>query len=208
MTLTASTPLRCLGRAGIAATMLGAFALQLGAQAKAKTASPAAKRATQAPAQSVKATKVTTVEGITEYSLPNGLRVLLFPDQSKPTVTVNITYLVGSRLEGYGEAGMAHLLEHMAFKGSTNHPKTAQELTDHGARFNGTTFYDRTNYYETTPATDANLEWALDLEADRMVNGFIAKKDLESEFSVVRNEFEMGENSPFRVTFEHLMSAA
>src|SRR5438105_889604 len=126
-------------------------------------------------AQSATATKVTTVEGISEYSLPNGLRVLLFPDQSKPTVTVNITYLVGSRSEGYGEAGMAHLLEHMAFKGSTNHPKTAQELTDHGARFNGTTFYDRTNYYETTPATDANLEWALDLEADRMVNGFIAK---------------------------------
>src|SRR5438876_1239427 len=176
-----STPrLRRLSCAGLLATLLCVSTTDLIAQAK--PAKPAAKAkaaaATPAPAPSaVKATKVTTVEGITEYSLPNGLRVLLFPDQSKPTVTVNITYLVGSRLEGYGEAGMAHLLEHMAFKGSTNHPKTAQELTDHGARFNGTTFYDRTNYYETTPATDANLAWALDLEADRMVNGFIAKKD-------------------------------
>ncbi|HEU4995388.1 MAG TPA: pitrilysin family protein [Gemmatimonadaceae bacterium] len=170
-------------------------------QAKSERASPAAQGAT-------KATRVTTVEGITEYSLPNGLRVLLFPDQSKPTVTVNITYLVGSRHEGYGEAGMAHLLEHLAFKGSTGHPKASQELSDHGARFNGTTFYDRTNYYETVPSTDKNLEWALDLEADRMVNSFIAKKDLESEFSVVRNEFELGENNPFRVTFERVMSAA
>src|ERR1044071_14479 len=63
-------------------------------------------------------TKVTSVEGITEYRLDNGLKVLLFPDNSKPTVTVNITYLVGSRHEGYGETGMAHLLEHMLFKGT------------------------------------------------------------------------------------------
>ena len=55
------------------------------------------------------------MEGITEYSLPNGLHVLLFPDASKPKVTVNMTYLVGSRHEGYGETGMAHLLEHMLF---------------------------------------------------------------------------------------------
>src|SRR6185436_12044633 len=72
--------------------------------------------------------KVTSVEGITEYDLANGLRVLLFPDASKPTVTVNITYLVGSRVEGYGETGMAHLLEHMLFKGSTSHTNIPQEL--------------------------------------------------------------------------------
>lgn len=158
--------------------------------------------------QAAKATRVTTVEGITEYSLPNGLRVLLFPDQSKPTITVNITYLVGSRHEGYGETGMAHLLEHLVFKGSRGHPNIPQELTDHGSRPNGTTWYDRTNYFETVPATDVNLDWALDLEADRMVNSFIAKKDLDSEFSVVRNEFEAGENNPFRVTLERVMDAA
>ncbi len=159
-------------------------------------------------AQAANATRVTTVEGITEYSLPNGLRVLLFPDQSKPTITVNITYLVGSRHEGYGETGMAHLLEHLVFKGSRSHPNIPQELTDHGSRPNGTTWYDRTNYFETVPATDANLDWALDLEADRMVNSFIAKKDLDSEFSVVRNEFEAGENNPFRVTIDRVMDAA
>ncbi|HEX8506748.1 MAG TPA: pitrilysin family protein [Hymenobacter sp.] len=153
-------------------------------------------------------TRVTSVEGITEYQLKNGLRVLLFPDQSKPTVTVNITYLVGSRHEGYGESGMAHLLEHMVFKGSTKHPNVPQELTEHGARPNGTTWYDRTNYFETFAATDENLKWALDLESDRMVNSFIAKKDLESEFSVVRNEFESGENSPSDVLMERVLSTA
>lgn len=162
----------------------------------------------RAAAQPAKATLVTSVEGITEYALPNGLKVLLFPDQSKPTVTVNITYLVGSRHEGYGETGMAHLLEHLVFKGTPKHPNIPQELTSHGSRPNGTTWYDRTNYFETVPATDANLEWALDLEADRMINSYIAKKDLESEFSVVRNEFESGENSPFRVLLERVMSTA
>lgn len=152
--------------------------------------------------------KVTSVEGITEYKLANSLRVLLFPDPSKPTITVNATYLVGSRHEGYGETGMAHLLEHMVFKGSAKHPNIPKELTDHGASPNGSTWYDRTNYFETFTATDENLKWALDLESDRMINSFIAKKDLQSEFSVVRNEFEMGENYPSNVLQQRIISAA
>lgn len=151
---------------------------------------------------------VTSVEGISEYRWPNGLRVLLFPDKSKETITVNITYLVGSKHENYGETGMAHLLEHLLFKGTPRHPNIPQELTERGARPNGTTWLDRTNYFETFAATDENLEWALDLEADRMVNSFIAKKDLESEFSVVRNEFEAGENNPQRVLMERMISTA
>ncbi len=137
-------------------------------------------------------TKVTSVEGITEYRLANGLRILIFPDPSKTTATVNMTYLVGSRQEGAGERGMAHLLEHMLFKGSTRHTNIPQELTEHGSRPNGTTSWDRTNYFETFQATDENLKWALDLEADRMVNSFIRKSDWDSEYTVVRNEFEMG----------------
>ena len=152
--------------------------------------------------------KITTVEGITEYRLQNGLRVLLFPDQSKQTITVNITYMVGSKHENYGETGMAHLLEHLVFKGTPKHPNIPQELTAHGARPNGTTWTDRTNYFETFNATQENLEWALDLEADRMVNSFIAKKDLDSEMTVVRNEFEAGENNPFSVLLERVMSTA
>ncbi len=153
-------------------------------------------------------TKVTSVEGITEYSLQNGLRVLLFPDQSKPQITVNVTYLVGSRHEDYGETGMAHLLEHLVFKGTPNHPEVAKELKDHGAFFNGTTWYDRTNYFETLAATDENLKWALDMEADRMVNSFISAEDLESEMTVVRNEFEMGENNPTRVLMDKVMATS
>ncbi|MCE2958333.1 MAG: M16 family metallopeptidase [Bacteroidota bacterium] len=152
--------------------------------------------------------KVTTVEGITEYRLANGLRVLMFPDQSKQTITVNITYLVGSKHENYGETGMAHLLEHLVFKGTPKHPNIPQELTEHGARPNGTTWLDRTNYFETFAATEENLKWALDLESDRMVNSYIAKKDLDSEMTVVRNEFESGENSPFRVLWQRVMATA
>ncbi len=152
--------------------------------------------------------KVTTVEGITEYTLDNGLRVLLFPDDSQEKVTVNITYFVGSRLEGYGETGMAHLLEHMMFKGTPTHDDIWKSLQAHGAQFNGTTWLDRTNYYETMPSTDENLTWALGMEADRMVNSKIAQEDLSKEFSVVRNEFEMGENNPLGVLEERIVSAA
>ena len=152
--------------------------------------------------------KVTAIEGITEYKLANGLHVLVFPDPSKSTITVNMTYLVGSRQEGSGERGMAHLLEHMVFKGSPKHTNIPQELTEHGARPNGTTSYDRTNYFETFQATDENLKWALDLESDRMVNSFIRKSDLDSEMTVVRNEFESRENSPVNVLLERAWSAA
>lgn len=154
-------------------------------------------------------TKVAEVEGISEYKLnKNGMKVLLFPDNSKPTITVNQTYLVGSRNEDYGETGMAHLLEHLLFKGTPDHPNIPEELTKHGARANGTTWLDRTNYFETFQATDDNLNWALSMEADRMVNSFIAKKDLVSEMTVVRNEFEMGENDPESILGERVLSTA
>lgn len=150
-------------------------------------------------------TRVTSVEGITEYRLPNGLRALLFPDPSRPIVTVNITYQCGSRYEDYGETGMAHLLEHMVFKGTPTHTNIPQELTEHGARANGTTWFDRTNYYETVAATEENLRWALELESDRMVHSNIARADLEKEFSVVRNEYERGENSPGGVLSKRML---
>ena len=152
--------------------------------------------------------EITSIEGITEYRLKNGLQVLLFPDPSQQTMTVNITYRVGSKHENYGETGMAHLLEHLVFKGTPKHKDIPKELTDHGAEPNGTTWTDRTNYYETFSASDENLQWALDLEADRMVNSFIAKKDLDSEMTVVRNELEDGENSPFRVLVERMLAAS
>lgn len=153
-------------------------------------------------------TKGPSVEGITEYRLPNGLKVLLFPDASKPTVTVNVTYLVGSRHENYGETGMAHLLEHMMFKGSPKNRSIPKEFNERGMEFNGTTSFDRTNYYEVFQAGNDNLKWALDMEADRMVHSFIARKDLDSEMTVVRNEYESGENQPFSVLLKRMQSIA
>src|SRR5882724_4518485 len=147
-------------------------------------------------------TKVTAVEGITEYRLSNGLQVLLFPDNSKPKVTVNICYLVGSRHEGSGETGMAHLLEHLVFKGTAKRGDIKVELANRGADFNGSTSFDRTNYYETLAATDENLRYALEMEADRMINSRVARSDLDTEMTVVRSEFEMGENSPGNVLNE------
>lgn len=148
------------------------------------------------------------MEGITEYSLPNGLKVLLFPDASKPKLTVNMTYLVGSRHEGYGETGMAHLLEHLLFKQTKGGRNIKQDLTDHGAQWNGTTSYDRTNYFETVSASDENLKWGIELEADRMVNVRVEKAMLDPEMTVVRNEFEMGENSPQRMLMQRTLEAA
>lgn len=149
-----------------------------------------------------------SVEGITEYRLPNGLKVLLFPDASKPTVTVNVTYLVGSRHENYGETGMAHLLEHLMFKGAPKNRSIPQQFAERGMQFNGTTSYDRTNYYEVFQAGGDNLKWALEMEADRMVGSFIAQKDLDSEMTVVRNEYESGENGPFEVLLKRMQSVA
>jgi zinc protease len=153
------------------------------------------------------ATRVTQVEGVTEYRLANGLQVLLFPDPSKPTATVNVTYRVGSRHENYGETGMAHLLEHLIFKGSKRFPNPDKEFSRRGFRNNGTTWFDRTNYFSTFQSTDDNLRWALAWKADAMTQSFIAKKDLDSEMTVVRNEFEMGQNEPGRVLFQRSLSA-
>src|ERR1039457_4612262 len=153
--------------------------------------------------------KVTSIEGVTEYAFPNGLHVLLFPDNSKPKITVNVVYLVGSRNEGYGDTGMAHLLEHMVFKTTKSGRELFRELTDRtGGNFNGTTSYDQTMYYETLNASDENLRWALGLEADRMVNMTMEKKDLDTEMTVVRNELESGETSPLNVLEERVLAAA
>jgi zinc protease len=158
------------------------------------------------PAPPPKATLVRSFEGISEYALPNGLHVLLFPDPTQSTVTVNITYLVGSKHEGAGETGMAHLLEHMMFKGSPDHRNVLKLLEERGAIANGTTWQDRTNYYETLPATADNLDWTLALEADRMRHASISDDDLSTEFSVVRNEMEAGENDP-RAMLEQRVTA-
>src|SRR5262249_21124565 len=153
----------------LARSKIAAFAasLMLVAGGSPALAAPPAKQ-TQSSASSSAQTapiKGPSVEGVTEYDYPNGFKLLLVPDASKPTVTVNITYFVGSRHEGYGETGMAHLIEHMVFKGTPTTTNVPKALNDHGARWNGSTTLDRTNYFETMPATAANLEPAIVVEA-------------------------------------------
>jgi zinc protease len=151
---------------------------------------------------------VASAEGISEYRFDNGLRLVLFPDNSRPVTTVNVTYLVGSRHEHYGETGMAHLLEHLVFKGTPTHGDIPGEMRKRGVRFNGTTWLDRTNYFASFATDPDTLEWLLAMEADRMVNSRISREDLDSEMTVVRNEMESGENNPLRVLLQRLMSTA
>jgi len=185
--------------------LAAAAALALVACAAPAPKNDAAPKADAAPA---KLAPVVSIEGVTEYRLPNGLRVVAIPDPSVDTITVHIVYLVGSRHEDYGEKGMAHLLEHMLFKGSSGFPDVKGELTRRGARWNGTTSNDRTTYFETLSATEDNLDWALAMEADRMVHSRVSRADLDSEMTVVRNEFELGENNPGGVLFQRVQQLA
>jgi zinc protease len=152
--------------------------------------------------------QVVEVEGIHAYRLPNGLQVLLIPDSSKATVTVNVTYRVGSRMESYGETGMAHLLEHLMFRSTKHRANVGAELSKRGIRFNGTTSVDRTNYFETFPSDAAQLSWALKMEAERMTGANVIKKDLDPEMTVVRNEMELGENNPLNILVQKTVAAA
>ena len=186
----------------IAPLMAAAAAAQPVSQvpATAPTAAP------PAAASAAELKPVTSVEGISEYRLPNGLQLLLVPDDSKPTTTVNVTYRVGSRHENYGETGMAHLLEHMLFKGTPSNKNVWAEFTRRGLRANGSTSVDRTNYFASFSANPDNLRWYLSWQADAMVNSFIARADLDTEMTVVRNEFENGENNPGRVLIQKTLA--
>ena len=153
--------------------------------------------------------KVTSVEGITEYRLANGLRVLLFPDPTKPTVTVNITYLVGSRHEGYGETGMAHLLEHLMFKGTPTHPDIPQELN--GAR-RALQRHHLVRPHQLLrdvcrPPTRTSSGRS-DSRPTAWSTPSSRRRISTSEMTVVRNEFEAGENDPADILEERVLSTA
>lgn len=183
----------------------------VGALAAATAPSPGRAQATVVatlPQAAIQPALVRTFGGISEYRLPNGLQVLLLPDEAQSTTTVNITYRVGSRHESQGEYGMAHLLEHLLFKGTPTHKDIPTEFAQRGMRFNGTTSEDRTNYFESFNANPDTLAYAISLEADRMVNAFIAKRDLDKEMTVVRNEFERGENEPIAVLSKRVSAVA
>jgi zinc protease len=155
---------------------------------------------------------VRTIDTISEYSLPNGLQVLLVPDASKPVATVNITYRVGSRHESAGQTGSAHLLEHMLFKSSGRVVDPKQEMGALGMRFNGTTNFDRTNYFASFLTSDEQaaqrMDYMLTWLAGMMSQAKFTRVDLDSEMTVVRNEFERAENDPGRVLGDRMRAAA
>lgn len=150
--------------------------------------------------------------GIDEYKMTsNGLTVLLMENHSAPVVTFMVTYHVGSRNEAVGHTGSTHLLEHLMFKGSKKFNKENRTaiwtiLQDIGAQINATTWFDRTNYFELLPSE--HLETAIAIEADRMRHAFLKDEDRQPEMTVVRNEFERGENDPFDVLDKNIWATA
>ena len=152
------------------------------------------------------------LDGISEYRLEkNGLRILLAPDPYAPVVGFMVTYHVGSRNEAIGYTGATHLLEHLMFKGSKHFNKQKKNtiweiLETKGALVNATTWNDRTNYYEVVPRE--HLKAAVALEADRMRHAYIREEDRQSEMTVVRNEFERGENSPMEALDKQIWALA
>jgi zinc protease len=150
--------------------------------------------------------------GIREFHLRgNGLKLLLLQNRVAPVVTFAVVYHVGSRNEAVGHTGATHLLEHLMFKGTPEYNREsgtaiAAVLEAMGARFNATTWFDRTNYYETLPS--AKLDVAMKIEASRMRGSLLRDEDRQPEMTVVRNEFERGENSPFQVLYKHTFAAA
>ncbi len=150
--------------------------------------------------------------GIDEYTLDaNGLQVLLIPETSAPVITFMVTYHVGSRNEVTGTTGSTHLLEHLMFKGSVNYNRDKgnsvdQLLSRTGAQFNATTYLDRTNYYENLGSDQ--LAMVVGMEADRMRNLLLRESDRRPEMTVVRNEFERGENSPIQSLIKEIFAAA
>ncbi len=150
--------------------------------------------------------------GISEYLLEsNGLKILLAENHNSPVVTVMPLYRVGSRNEAVGHTGATHILEHMMFKGVRD-GRTGEvynfpdRFRKYGGEWNATTWFDRTNYFETVPAR--HLELCIATEADRMRNLEIKEEERATEMTVVRSELEIGENDPNRVLLQKLYAHA
>ncbi|WP_069338774.1 M16 family metallopeptidase [Sphingobium yanoikuyae] len=176
--------------------MLGLSALAFAPLGSAARAAPAAAAAAPAPLSSL----VSAVDiPYQEFRLANGLRVIVHTDRKAPIVAVSVWYHVGSRFEPAGKTGFAHLFEHLMFYGSENADGPFfGRLEDIGATdWNGTTWFDRTNYFETVPT--GALDRALFLESDRMGHllGAVTQTKLDAQRGVVQNEKRMGENEPY-----------
>lgn len=149
-----------------------------------------------------------TAHGMYEYEGSNGLKLVLVPKKGLSVTTCNVVYHVGSRNEGLGLTGATHFLEHGQFKGSKNYhgDKGMWYLETLGSYLNATTYLDRTNFFEVIESQ--YVEECIKREADRMESPLLTPESLKSEMSVVRNEYERGENSAFQLAHKRLFATA
>jgi zinc protease len=181
--------------------ILAPWALAAPAQAASPTtapkldAAPSTSPGTKPPSPTASDPAIVSLErfgqGIERLTLDNGLRLVLAPDNSAKTVAISVTYGVGSRDEGPGQSGFAHLFEHMMFQGS-QHVAKGQHFTlisERGGSLNGTTSADRTNYFEVLPSSELPL--AMWLEADRMRALAVNADNFENQRAVVKEEYRM-----------------
>jgi zinc protease len=171
----------------------------------------ATRQAVKASLASLGIKKIDSAAGIDEYRMRNGLKILLRENHSAPVVSFMLVYRVGSRNEAVGHTGSTHFLEHMMFKGTKKfNPASGSGVMETfsrvGALLNATTWLDRTNYYECVPSE--YLQLCIQVEADRMRNLNLRQEDRDSEMTVVRNEFERGENNPGSALSKELTALA
>jgi len=196
----------CIRRVGILSRLVGALLLastMTSAQSKNSDETARHTESSHSVAFVSRNSAIAVIErwvlGLSQSTLENGLRVVMAPDPDSPTVSVSVTYDVGSRNETVGQSGFAHLFEHMMFQGSRNVAKGDhfQLITSRGGQLNGTTSSDRTNYFETLPASE--LQLGLWLEADRMRWLDISPENFENQRAVVKEEYRMRvENAAYR----------
>jgi zinc protease len=190
-------------RLALLAASLPLLALSGGAAPSQPGSAPKAPATAAAPKS-----KIPTIK-FEQYTLSNGLRVILAPDKNAPVVAVSVTYDVGSRNEREGRTGFAHLFEHMMFQGSQNVGKGEHIflIQNSGGSFNGTTNQDRTNYFETLPANQ--LELGLFLESDRMRGLDVSQENLDNQRSVVQEERRQNyDNRAYGQSFEAMLDLA
>ena len=193
----------------LSTALLGAFCLiatPASADAKKSTLAAAPLSSTAAPATA--ATLDAQAAGFTSYVLPNGFRIILAAFPSAANARIELVVKTGSKLEGYGETGMAHLLEHMLFKSAGQRADLKSDLTALGAVWNGTTSADRTNYFETVAAEPEKIDAAIRIEADRFIRASFTKEHLISEMTVVRNELERSDSDPGSLVMRALQRQA
>jgi zinc protease len=150
---------------------------------------------------------IESLEGVRSYSLPNGLRVVLAPNTASRTTTINVCYQIGSRVEADDESGMAHLIEHLMYRGTPTFGSVARELSRRGVEYSGNTTADRTSFVATFAEDDETLRWYLQWQADAMFHSLAPTVDFRAEIGVVHAEMAQTQANHGRLLIQTAMAA-